>query len=63
MTDAPSNCVLGHTRRAYECPSCGEVATPGVKATLEHWRWYRGRTSSPRVKALIDEHLKEMAGG
>lgn len=53
-------CSLGHTQRSYECPACGEAAT-GQTATDEHWRWYRGRTSSKRVKVLIDEHLKEKA--
>jgi hypothetical protein len=55
-----SVCVLGHTQRAQECPSCGEAAT-GKKATLEHWRWYRTRTSSARIRALVDEHLKTAA--
>lgn len=58
--DSSAACVLGHTQRAYECPSCGEAAT-GEKASLEHWRWYRGRTSSKHVKALIDTHLKGVA--
>lgn len=49
-------CYLGHTSRAYECPACGETVT-GKKATLEHWRWYRKRTSSKRIKAAIDAHL------
>lgn len=52
-----ARCILGHTRRAYECPSCGEAVT-GQVASLEHWRWYRGRTSSKKVKALIDQHLQ-----
>lgn len=54
-------CVLGHTQHAYECPSCGEVAT-GNKAPLEHWRWYRSRTSSKRVKALIDVYIASGRG-
>lgn len=49
-------CILGHRQRAYECPACGEEAT-GEAATLEHWRWYRGRTSSKRIKAAIDAIL------
>jgi hypothetical protein len=49
-------CILGHSQRAYECPSCGEAAT-GEVAPLEHWRWYRTRTSSVKVKARIDEYL------
>ena len=55
-----SPCALGHTQRAYECPACGQAAT-GQTASLEHWRWYRGRTSSKRIKAAIDEHLREKA--
>lgn len=55
-----TSCVLGHTKRAMECPSCGEAAT-GEKATVEHWRWYRTRTSSKRIKDLIDKHLAALA--
>jgi hypothetical protein len=40
-------CVLGHTRQAMECPACAEEA--GDVPSLEHWRWYRNRTSSKRV--------------
>lgn len=57
VSAAPLRCVLGHTRRAMECPACGEAAT-GEAASDEHWRWYRSRTSSKRIKALIDEHLR-----
>lgn len=55
MTDA--FCFLGHTRQAMECPACGEAAHPGKVAKIEHWRWYRSRTSSKRIRAAIDEHL------
>ena len=55
-------CHLGHTRRAMECPACGEMAVPGWTAKLEHWRWYRGRTSSKRVRALVDAHLAALEG-
>ncbi len=51
-------CSLGHTQQAHECPACGEAAT-GVKASLEHWRWYRSRTSSKRIKAAVDAFLAE----
>lgn len=53
------SCELGHTQRAHECPACGEAVT-GDPASLEHWRWYRGRTSSKRIKALVDERIKAM---
>lgn len=51
--DNETRCWLGHTWRSYECPACGELATGNV-ATEEHWRWYRTRTSSKRIKGLID---------
>ena len=54
MSEDTTRCWLGHSYRAYECPACGELAVPGTVATEEHWRWYRGRTSSKRIKALID---------
>lgn len=49
-------CVLGHTQRAMECPACGEAFT-GLTAKPEHWRWYRERTSSKRIKAALDQLL------
>lgn len=48
-----SACALGHTRLAYECPACSE-AKDGKPASEEHWRWYRSRTSSKRIKERID---------
>lgn len=50
-------CRLGHRQRSYECPGCSEALGLG-EAPVEHWRWFRGRTSSKRVKAAIDEYLK-----
>lgn len=55
-------CALGHTQKAYECPACCEAAT-GQQAPPEHWRWYRGRTSSKRIKALVDEAIKARGPG
>lgn len=52
-------CSLGHTQKAYECPACAEAA--GETPLLEHWRWYRGRTSSKRIKALINQRLAAAA--
>lgn len=57
MSTTTPVCELGHTQRSYERPACGEAHTIGEKASLEHWRWYRGRTSSKRIKALIDKRL------
>jgi hypothetical protein len=59
VAESAFRCALGHTRRAYECPACGELVT-GEAASLEHWRWYRDRTSSKRIRALIDERLAEV---
>jgi len=50
-------CFLGHLRQAMECPACGEAAQPGWKAKPEHWKWYRGRTSSKRIKAALDAYF------
>lgn len=50
-------CSLGHTAIAYECPACAEAKT-GKPVSIEHWRWYRNRTMSKRIKALVDEHLR-----
>ena len=49
-------CSLGHTHQAMECPACAEAK--GETTSVEWWRWYRGRTSSKRIKALVDEHLR-----
>lgn len=54
-----SFCELGHSQRAHECPACGQAST-GQTASLEHWRWYKGRTSSKRIKALVDARIKAM---
>ena len=43
-----------------ECPACGEALT-GKKASLEHWRWYRGRTSSKAIRDGIDAYLQAAA--
>ena len=57
MADSAA-CVLGHTSKAMECPSCCGV-TP--EADPAWWRWYRGRTMSKAVKARIDEVLRAVA--
>ena len=49
-------CALGHTSRAMECPACGEAARE--TAPPEHWRWYRGRTSSKRIREAVDVILR-----
>jgi hypothetical protein len=53
-------CMLGHTRRAMECPACAELggASPQPETS---WRWYRRRTQSKRIRSLIDERLKGFA--
>lgn len=48
-------CRLGHRQHSYECPACAEAK--GHATTVQQWRWFRGRTSSKRIKGLIDEHL------
>lgn len=40
-------CVLGHTKKAMECPSCCD------SKDAAWWRWYRGRTSSKDVRAKV----------
>lgn len=44
-------CALGHTTKAMECPSCSGTDD------LEHWKWYKTRTSSKRVRALVQAHI------
>lgn len=56
MTDGPWSCMLGHKRRSYECPACAEAGGADSQ-TEEAWRWFRKRTSSKRIKSLIDERL------
>lgn len=52
---AEEGCVLGHRRKAMECPGCAEAN--GSEASPAWWRWYRSRTSSKQVKAAIDARL------
>ena len=51
-------CRLGHRQQSMECPACSEARGLG-EMTIEHWRWFRTRTSSKRIKAAIDQHLAE----
>jgi hypothetical protein len=51
---AATRCELGHTQKAMECPACSG------SDDLAHWRWYRSRTSSKRIKALIDTHMHDL---
>jgi len=53
-------CALGHTSRAYECPACSEALT-GAKCPIEHWRWYRSRTGSKRIRDAVDRYLSAVA--
>jgi hypothetical protein len=53
-------CALGHARIAYECPACTEAHSGNV-APIENWKWYRNRTSSKRIRALVDDYIKEQA--
>jgi len=45
-------CSLGHTRRSFECPACAETHD-GSPTTVDWWKWFRGRTSSKRIRALV----------
>ena len=56
-------CALGHKSKAMECPACCEASSViNEKMPLEHWRWYRGRTSSKRIKALVSEEIGRRLG-
>lgn len=44
-------CALGHTRKAMECPACSG------STDLAHWRWYKSRTSSKRIRAGVQAYL------
>lgn len=48
---AATVCELGHHVKAMECPACSGTED------LAHWRWYKGRTSSKRIKPLVQAHI------
>lgn len=57
-TESTGLCILGHRQTSLECPACSEALGLGQRP-VEHWRWFRTRTSSKRIKGLIDEHLRD----
>ena len=52
-----AHCIVGHKQRAYECPGC--TAARGTPCDLDHWRWYRTRTSSKRIRAAVTAIIAE----
>lgn len=56
-----TECVLGHKRQAMECPACSEARGRG-EMPVEHWKWYRGRTSSITTKGRIDRVVQDRIG-
>ena len=52
-----TGCIVGHRAHSYECPGCAEAN--GRPQDLEAWRWYRGRTSSKRIRAAVTAVIAE----
>jgi hypothetical protein len=56
---AEAHCIVGHKQRAYECPGCTEAR--GTPCDLDHWRWYRTRTSSKRIRDAVTAVIAKRA--